>query len=182
MTSASYSDTGLPASTTYYYVVKAVDGDGTSAASAQISDTTPATPTCNTVPPAPTGLTASASSSTAIGLIWTAATPPAYCTISSYSVYGGTTANPTTLIAGGLTGTAYSNTGLNASTTYYYLVKAIDADGTSAASNQATATTQAPSGGGGYVSINAGGAAVSNSGGGDNPFVADEDYSTGGTT
>jgi hypothetical protein len=31
------------------------------------------------------------------------------------------------------------------------------------------------------VSINAGGAAVSNSGGGDNSFVADEDY-TGGTT
>jgi hypothetical protein len=45
MTSASYSDTGLAASTTYYYVIKAVDGDGTSAASAQVADTTPVTPT-----------------------------------------------------------------------------------------------------------------------------------------
>ena len=52
---------------------------------------------------------------------------------------------------------------------------------TSAASTQATATTQARIITG-YVSINAGGPAVSNSGGGDNSFVADEDYSSGGTT
>ncbi len=51
------------------------------------------------------------------------------------------TANPTTLIASGLTGTTYSNTGLSSSTTYYYVVKALDSDGTSAASAQATATT-----------------------------------------
>jgi hypothetical protein len=87
---------------------------------------------CTAVPSAPTGLTATASSSSAIGLSWTAVTPPANCTISSYSVYGGTTANPTTLIASGLTGTTYSNTGLAASTTYYYVVKRVDADGTSA--------------------------------------------------
>ena len=79
------------------------------------------------------------------------------------------------------TGTSYSNTGLTASTAYYYVVKATDADGTSAASAQATATTQPPSTGKSIVSINAGGAAVSNSGGGDNSFVADADY-TGGTT
>ena len=81
-----------------------------------------------------------------------------------------------------MTGTTYSNTGLAASTTYYYVVKAVDADGTSAASAQATATTPAASSGTSIVSINAGGPAVSNSGGGDNSFVADEDYSTGGTT
>ena len=178
MISASYSDTGLAASTTYYYVIKAVDGDGTSVASAQVADTTPVTPNCTTVPPAPTGVTASASSSTAIGITWTAATPPAYCTISSYSVYGGTTSNPTTLIASGLTGTTYTNTGLAAATTYYYIVKAVDSEGASAASAQASAATQAA----GSVSINSGGPAVSNSGGGDNSFVADEDFSTGGTT
>jgi hypothetical protein len=173
MTTASYSNTGLAASTTYYYIVEAVDGEGTSTASAQIGATTPATPVCTTVPSAPTGLTAAASSSSAIGLTWAAVTPPAYCTISSYSVYGGTTVNPTTLIASGLTGTTYSNTGLAAATTYYYVVKAVDADGSSAASAQASAATQAA----GSVSINAGGPAVSNSGGGDNSFVADEDYS-----
>ena len=142
-TSTTYSNTGLTASTTYYYVVEALDTDGTSAASTQASGTTQAPPSCTTVPSAPTGLTATASSSSAIGLSWNAATPPANCTISSYSVYGGTTANPTTLIASGLTGTTYSNTGLAASTTYYYVAKAVDSDGTSAASSQAQATTKA---------------------------------------
>jgi fibronectin type 3 domain-containing protein len=183
VTSTSYTNSGLAASTTYYYVVKAVDADGASAASAQASATTQSGGgSCTAVPSAPTGLTATASSSSAIGLGWTAVTPPANCTISSYSVYGGTTANPTTLIAGGLTGTTYSNTGLSASTTYYYVVKALDADGTSAASAQATATTQAAGSGTSIVSINAGGPAESNSGGGDNSFVADEDFSAGGTT
>jgi fibronectin type 3 domain-containing protein len=181
VTGTTYSNTGLAASTTYYYLVKAVDADGTSAPSAQAQATTPAV-SCTTVPSAPTGLTANATSSSAIGLTWNAVTPPANCSISSYTVYGGTTANPTTAIASGVTGTSYSNTGLTASTTYYYVVKAVDADGTSAASTQATATTQPVNSNTGYVSINAGGAAVSNSGGGDNPFVADEDYSAGGTT
>ena len=84
------------------------------------------------------------------------------------------------MIASGVIGTTYSNTGLAASTTYYYLVKAVDAYGTSAASNQATNTTQAGSSGSSVISIDAGGAAVSNSGGGDNSFVADEDF-TGGS-
>jgi hypothetical protein len=182
VTTASYSDTGLAGSTTYYYLVEALDADGSSGPSAQSSATTPVTPVCTTVPSAPTGLTATASSPSAIALSWTAVTPPANCTISSYSVYGGTTANPTALIASGLTGTTYSNTGLTASTTYYYVVKALDADGTSAASVQASTTTLSASSGVSIASINAGGPAESNSGGGDNPFVADEDYSTGGTT
>jgi hypothetical protein len=183
LSAASYADTGLSATTTYYYIVEASDGDGTAAASGQASATTESGGgSCTAVPSAPTGLTATASSSSVIGLSWTAVTPPANCTISSYSVYGGTTANPTTLIAGGLTGTTYSNTGLAASTTYYYIVKTLDADGTSAASAQASATTLTGSSGTSIVSINAGGPAESNSGGGDNSFVADEDFSTGGTT
>ena len=40
MTANSYSDSSLAASTTYYYVVEAVDGAGTSAPSAQASATT----------------------------------------------------------------------------------------------------------------------------------------------
>jgi len=178
VTGTTYSNTGLAASTTYYYLVKALDADGTSAASAQAQATTSAA-SCTTVPSAPTGLTATASSSTAIGLSWSAVTPPANCSISSYTVYGGTTANPTTVIASGVTGTTYSNTGLTPSTTYYYAVKALDADGTSAASAQASATTQ-PTSGAEIVAIAAGGPAESNSGGGDYSFVADEDFSGGG--
>jgi fibronectin type 3 domain-containing protein len=178
VTGTTYSNTGLAASTTYYYLVKAVDADGTSAASNQASAETSA-PSCTTVPSAPTGLTATASSSTTIGLSWTPVTPPANCSISSYTVYGGTTANPTTAIASGVTGTTYSNTGLTASTTYYYVVKAVDGDGTSAASAQASAETQPPTGGE-IVAIAAGGPAESNSGGGDYSFVADEYFSGGG--
>ena len=180
-TGTTFSNTGLAASTTYYYVVEAVDALGASGPSTQESGKTlSGGGTCSAVPSAPTGLTATASSSSAIGLSWTAVAPPANCTISSYTVYGGTTANPTTVIASGVIGTTYSNTGLAASTTYYYLVKAVDAYGTSAASNQATNTTQAGSSGSSVISIDAGGAAVSNSGGGDNSFVADEDF-TGGS-
>jgi hypothetical protein len=187
VTGTSYSNTGLAASTTYYYVVKAVDGDGTSAASAQAQATTPAAPSCTSVPPTgPTNLTATASSSSAIGLNWTAAPANPPCTITSYSVYrsttNGFTASPSNLDASGVTGTTFSDTGLAASTTYYYVVEALDSFGASAASNQAAATTPLGSSGTSIVSINAGGPAESNSGGGDNSFVADEDYSTGGTT
>lgn len=184
VTTTTYTNTGLTASTTYYYIVEALDTEGSSAASAQASAETQAA--CSTVPSAPTGLTATASSSSAIALNWTAVTPPANCTISSYNVYGSTTSGFTpsssNLITSGVIGTSYSNTGLAASTTYYYIAEALDADGTSAASAQATATTQAASSNTGYVSINAGGPAVSNSSGGDNSFVADENYSAGGTT
>jgi len=179
ITSATYLATGLAGSTKYYFVVEAVDADGTSAASAQVAATTPATPVCTAVPSAPTGLTPTVSSSSAISLSWTAVTPPANCTVSSYSVYGGTTANPTTLIATVTSGTTYTNTGLAASTLYYYVVKAVDADGASAGA-QVSASTPAASGPA-IVSIDAGGPAQSNSGGGDNSFVADEDF-TGGST
>jgi hypothetical protein len=185
VTSPSYTNTGLAASTTYYYVVEALDSYGSSPASAQAQATTQAGASCSSVPSAPTGLTATTSSSSAIGLSWTAVTPPANCTISSYSVYGSTTSGFTpgsgNLLSNSVTGTTYSDTGLSASTTYYFVVEASDAFGTSAASTQAQATTQAAGSGTSVVSINAGGPAVSNSGGGDNSFVADEDY-TGGTT
>ena len=92
LTGTTYSNTGLAASTTYYYVVEAVDADGTSAASTQAARRLRPHP-APTVPSAPTGLTATASSSSAIGLSWTAVTPPANCSISSYSVYGSTTAD-----------------------------------------------------------------------------------------
>ena len=184
LTGTTYSNTGLTASTTYYYVVKAVDADGTSAASAQAQATTLANTSCSAVPTAPGGLTATASSSSAIGLSWSTDTPPANCTISSYSVYGSTTSGFTpgsgNLIASGLTGTSYSDTGLSASTTYYFVVEAVDSFGTSAASTQQSATTQAASSGTEIVAIAAGGPAESNASGGDDSFVADEDFSGGG--
>jgi fibronectin type 3 domain-containing protein len=180
-TGTTFSSTGLAASTTYYYVVEAADADGNSAASSQASAKTAAA-SCSAVPSAPTGLTATASSSSVIGLSWTAVTAPANCTISTYNLYGSTasgfTPSSSNLITS-TTGTSYSNTGLTASTTYYYVVEAVDADGTSTASTQQSATTQAASGAE-IVAIAAGGPAESNATGGDYGFVADEDYSGGG--
>ncbi len=106
-------------------------------------------PACSAIPSAPGGLTATASSSSAIGLSWTGVTPPANCTISSYNVYRSTTSGFTpgsgNLVAS-TAGTTYSNTGLAASTTYYYVVEAVDAEGSSGPSGQQSATTQSGAG------------------------------------
>jgi fibronectin type 3 domain-containing protein len=185
VTGTTYTNTGLAASTTYYYIVEASDADGSSGPSGQASSTTESgSGSCSAVPSAPTGLTATASSSSAIGLSWSAVTPPVNCTITSYNVYGSTTSGFTpgsgNLIASGVTGTTYSDSGLSASTTYYYVVETVDAEGASAPSAQESATTQAAASGSEIVAIAAGGPVESNSGGGDNSFVADEDFSGGG--
>jgi fibronectin type 3 domain-containing protein len=181
-TGTTYSASALVASTTYYFVVEALDVDGASVASNQVTAETSGA-TCAAVPAAPTGLKATASSSSAIALSWSAVTPPANCAVNSYNIYrssmSGLTSSAINLI-GNTTGTTYSNMGLPASTAYYYLVEAVDADGSSSASNQATATTQAAASGTEVVAIAAGGPAESNASGGDYSFVTDEDFSGGG--
>jgi endoglucanase len=132
--STSYAATGLTASTTYYFTIKAVSAGGTSGASNQASATTqPATGTS-----APANLVATAASSTQIGLTWNASTTSG----ATYSVYSGTTAGAASnLLASGISGTSYQATGLQASTTYYFVVKAVAGGTASPASNQASATT-----------------------------------------
>ncbi|MFZ3200807.1 MAG: malectin domain-containing carbohydrate-binding protein, partial [Candidatus Acidiferrales bacterium] len=128
------------------------------------------------IPTAPSGLTATATSSSQINLSWTASSSS--CSGITYNVFRSTTSGFTPSssneITSGVTATTYSNTGLAASTTYYYLVEATNLGGTSAASNQARATTQAAATSCSSLCINAGGPAVS-------PFAADEDF-TGGAT
>jgi len=86
-------------------------------------------------PTAPTGLTATAGSGQ-VALSWTASNGAA-----SYSVYRGTApgAETGTPIAAGITGTAYTNTGLTNGTTYYYKVAAVNSAGASPMSNEASA-------------------------------------------
>ncbi|MFZ3201772.1 MAG: malectin domain-containing carbohydrate-binding protein [Candidatus Acidiferrales bacterium] len=133
---------------------------------------------CSAAPTAPSGLTATAASSSQINLSWTASTAGTGCSIT-YNVYGSTTSGFTpsssNQIATGVTTTTYSNTGLAASTTYYYLVEAVDSFGSSAASNQASATTSAPSGSCTSICIDSGSTTTVS------PFVADEDFSGGAT-
>jgi hypothetical protein len=135
VSATSYSDTGLSGSTTYYYVVQAVNSAGTSANSNEASATTQAEVI---TPPAPTGLTATAVSSSGINLSWTASSGA-----TTYNVLRSTTSGGSyTTIATGVSSTTYSDNGLSASTTYYYVAQAVNSAGTSPNSIQASATTQ----------------------------------------
>src|SRR5213595_2663344 len=132
----SFANTGLQPSTTYTYTVAAYDAAGNlSAQSSPASATTPAPP--DTTPPSvPTGLTASAVSSSQINLSWTASSDNVG--VSGYRVYRNGTQIATT------SATSFPNTGLSPSTTYSYTVAAFDAAGNlSAQSSPASATTPA---------------------------------------
>jgi len=147
----SFGDSGLSAATTYYYVLEAVDSAGSSGLSTQVSATTQSVGgACTSVPGAPRRLSAAAASSSSINLSWNAVTPPANCSISSYSIYRGTTSGftPSSSNEVGTTSRAsFTDSGLAASATYYYVVEAVDGAGSSTPSRQANATTQAASGG-----------------------------------
>ena len=161
LTGVTYPNTGLNASTTYYYVVEAADGAGASAPSAQASAETHSANSCISVPTAaPAGLAATATSSSTVALSWSAITAPANCANIAYNVYGSTTSNftpsPTNEIAVNLTGTAFVNNALPASSAYYYAVQAADEDGISAdISSQVAATTLAPETAIAAVTVNA---------------------------
>jgi chitinase len=95
-------------------------------------DTTP------TAPNAPTGLTATAVSSSVIALNWAAATVTGSGTVSDYAIFENGTQIATT------TNTYYNVGSLAASTAYKFIVDAVDATGTSPQSSAASATTLAP--------------------------------------
>jgi chitodextrinase len=96
----------------------------------------PRVATCSASPSAPASFTATAVSTSQINLAWSSVSPPSSCSVT-YSVFRGGTQ-----IAAGLTSASFTDTGLSASTTYSYTVKALDSAGSSAASNTASATTQ----------------------------------------
>ena len=116
MMTTGITDSGLMASTMYSYTVQAYDALGNLS-----PQSTAATATTNASPRAPTGLVASAISSSQIDLTWTAS-PGAV----GYNIYrSGGSSN--TLIS---PNTYISDVSLTANTTYCYQVKAFDAAGT----------------------------------------------------
>jgi beta-galactosidase len=98
--------------------------------------------TCAAVPGAPGTLTATTMAAASIGLSWVASTAGAGCPVN-YDIFRSTTAGftPSTTNQIGMAqpGTTYTDTGLTAGTTYYYVVDAVDSSGPSANSNQASA-------------------------------------------
>ncbi|MGX7826618.1 cellulase family glycosylhydrolase [Actinokineospora sp. 24-640] len=92
-------------------------------------------------PSVPSGLAVGARTSSSVALSWAASTDNV--AVTGYDVYRGATKVATA------TGTSHTDTGLTASTTYSYTVRARDAAGnTSAASTAVSATTTAGGGGG----------------------------------
>ncbi|HEV2193848.1 MAG TPA: fibronectin type III domain-containing protein [Nitrosopumilaceae archaeon] len=145
--STAYSDTGLSPSTAYTYRVSAINSAGTSQPSNTASATTPS---AATAPQPPTGLTATAASSSQINLSWTAPANNGGSAITGYKIERSNNTGTTwsTLVANTASiTTTYSNTGLAAGTPYTYRVSAINSIGTSQPSNTASATTTAKSAG-----------------------------------
>ena len=135
-TTASFSDTGLTASTSYSYRVDATNAAGASGFS---NTTTGTTTAAGSAPSAPAILTNSVISSSQIKLTWTASSAA-----TGYVVQRCTGASCTSFAQVGTTTTAsYSNTGLTASTSYSYRVDATNAAGSSGFSNTTTGTTTA---------------------------------------
>jgi hypothetical protein len=132
----SYVDTAVTNGTTYYYRLTAVNVNGESAASNEVS----AKPNAAPVPPAaPSNLTA-AGGTLLVTLNWVNHATSA----TAIAIEGKSNANkPFVQIATvAPTATSYVNTGLRKKTTYYYRIRAVDGTLVSAYSNTASATTQ----------------------------------------
>src|SRR5207245_1793192 len=139
-TATTYSNTGLDASTTYTYRVSSINSVGTSPS----SNTASATTIAATAPSPPTGLTATAVSSSQINLSWTVPSDNGGSAITRYKIENSTDGGTTwsTIVSNtASTGTTYSNTGLVHSTTYTYRVSAINSAGTSSPSDTASDKT-----------------------------------------
>ncbi|GAA1379221.1 extracellular catalytic domain type 1 short-chain-length polyhydroxyalkanoate depolymerase [Catellatospora chokoriensis] len=132
VTGTSYTDTGLTASTTYSYTVRAVNAAGEGPASGAVSATTSATPPPG--PAAPTGLTVTSVTDTSVSLSWAAVSGA-----TGYHVYRG----GVKVAASPVTATAYTNTGLAASTTYSYTVSAVNSSGVEGSQSAAVPATTA---------------------------------------
>ncbi|MGW3631173.1 glycoside hydrolase family 6 protein [Streptomyces sp. NPDC005122] len=99
-------------------------------------------------PTVPGGLAVSSTTSNSATLSWSASTDNT--AVTGYDVYRGATK------VGSVTTTSYTDSGLAASTTYTYTVKAKDAAGNvSASSTAVSATTKASGGGGGTTGLKA---------------------------
>jgi hypothetical protein len=137
-TALTYSDTSVVAGTTYFYVVKAVNSVGVGAASNEASAKAKVVVG---VPSAPLGLTYKTGNGY-IQLNWTAPTNVG-TGITHYRVYRGITASgeSATPIAE-LNGTtlSYNDTTVTNNVHYYYIVKAVNAAGSSDPSSELSVT------------------------------------------
>jgi hypothetical protein len=137
LTSASYTITGLTASTSYDVQVAAVNAGGSSAFT--VTTTALTLVSAPSLPGTPTAAAASASTNTTQSLTWAA--PTSGGTVATYNVrYGAHPASSWTTLSG-ITGTSTTVAGLAAGSSYDYQVEAVNAGGNSGWTATTTATT-----------------------------------------
>ena len=137
--SSPYTHTGLQPNTTYYYYIKAKNSAGESVYSSYASVTTPTNELA-----APTGVSAVMlpSSTSNARISWNSVSGAI-----EYDVYYAIGSSSSTKnLAGSVTSSPYTHTGLQANTTYYYFIKATNSDMESAYSSYASVKTPAESG------------------------------------
>ena len=124
--STSFLHTGLQPNSVHYYSVTAVSSDNLeSPSTTKVSGTT-----VSEKPSTPTNLNAQDVTSNSLTLTWSASTPTGGHTIDHYNIWMATSANPFGGYAynrlGTSTTTSFDVTGLNADTSYYFSVSAVD--------------------------------------------------------
>ncbi len=121
---------GLSPSTTYYYVVSAVNDSTESTNSGEVSAETQPLP----VPPAPGGL-GEITGNSQVALAWTAAPLASSYNVKRATVSGGSYTN-----LASPTNTSYTDTAAVNGTTYFYVVSAVNGSGESTNSPEVSAT------------------------------------------
>ncbi len=132
----AYQNTGLTGQQSYSYRIRAYNAAGPSTPSNTASATT-------NLPAIPTGLLATATSTTQVQLAWTDNATDE----TSYDVQrcaGGGCTNFATITTTAANAVGFTDTGLSASTTYRYQVRAVNGAGSSDFSNTAQTTTAVP--------------------------------------
>jgi len=130
----NYTDSAVTGGTTYYYVVSASNSSGSSANSSQAS----ATPTtANNPPPVPTGLAATPGAGQVM-LQWNSSAGA-----TSYRLSRSATSGAGYVLIATPTVTNFTDSSVTGGTAYFYVVAAVNANGTSANSAQVSATPTA---------------------------------------
>jgi fibronectin type 3 domain-containing protein/dihydrofolate reductase len=129
-TSGPYINTGLTPNTTYYYWIKACNAQGT------CSDFSPAS-SATTLLNAPQNINLNVDSASQITVSWDNVTGT-----NRYEIYRGTNNNRSeSNKISSTTSSPYIDTGLNSNTTYYYWIKACNAQGTCSDFSQVSSAT-----------------------------------------